>query len=92
MKRKAILLVLVAALLMFQSASAMSSAHYRLDWVVPLTGGAGGSAASAHYMVSLTVGQSANGVTDSTNYKAGLGFWYFADRGGHLFLPLMTIH
>ena len=41
-ERTAILLTLVALLLLADSAPAMSSTNYRLDWFTPLTGGGGG--------------------------------------------------
>ena len=54
----------------------MSSAHFALNWFTPLTGGGGGVAASAHYGVNLTVGQTAIGPASSAGYGAGLGYWY----------------
>ncbi len=67
--------VLLGSLLLSGVALAMSSANYRLDWLVPLTGGGGGPAGSANYAVNLTVGQSAIGAAQSTNYKGCLGYW-----------------
>lgn len=74
MRRIAIPLLLVL-LLLAGRALAMSSENFRLDWFVPLTGGGGGPAASAHYAVNFTVGQSAVGASSSTDYGVGLGYW-----------------
>jgi len=89
MKRTTILLtLLIIFLLSTSSALAMSSANYKLDWFVPLTGGGGGPAASANYAVNFTVGQSAIGASASTNYGVGLGYWYGL-LGRSLYLPLI---
>jgi hypothetical protein len=80
--------VFLALLLLISGVRAMSSDNYRLDWFTPLTGGGGGPAASVHYTVNLTVGQSAVGASSSTNYGAGLGYWY-GIRGYHIYLPLV---
>jgi hypothetical protein len=76
MKRKIILLTLVALLLFAGSALAIFSDNYRLDWLTPLTGGGGGPASSEHYAVNFTVGQTVIGASTSENYGAGLGYWY----------------
>ncbi|MBN1888101.1 MAG: hypothetical protein JW850_08930 [Thermoflexales bacterium] len=76
-KRK--MLVLLAALgclLLASSALAMSSANYRLDWFIPLTGSGGGPGTSASYAANLTVGQVVIGASSSANYGTGLGYWY----------------
>ncbi len=72
--RKIAILSLLVVLLLSTSALAMSSANYRLDWFVPLTG-SGGAASSTHYVVNFTVGQSAIRAAQSTNYKGCLGYW-----------------
>lgn len=90
MRRTALFLALAAVLLLLAGhALAMSSAHYRLDWFTPLTGGGGGRVSSTHYAVNFTIGQSAIGAgLISTNYRGCLGYWCGA-RGEHsLFLPL----
>jgi len=69
-----ILAVLIAVLLFVTNARAMNSANYRLDWLVPLSGG-GGHANSGNYAVDFTVGQTAIGNASSTNYNSSLGFW-----------------
>ncbi len=89
MKRAAILIMLVILLLLAGGALAMSSANYRLDWFIPVTGGGGGPANSAHYAVNFTVGQSAIGASNSTNYGACLGYWCGAGEQYRLYLPLV---
>lgn len=74
--KKVILATCLVLLLLTGSALAMSSANYKLDWFVPLTGGGGGPAKSANYAINFTVGQSAIGLSSSANYRAGLGYWY----------------
>ncbi len=88
MKRAAILAMLVILLLLAGRALAMSSANYRLDWFVPLTGGGGGPAGSANYAINLTVGQSAIGASNSTNYGACLGYWC-ATGQYRIYLPVI---
>ena len=89
MKRIALFLTLAAFLLLAGRARAMSSDHYRLDWFVPLTGGGGGLAGSAHYAVNFTVGQSAIG-TSSNTYRACLGYWCGAVAARYrVYLPLV---
>ena len=76
-----LLMVLLCALWLAQTTLAMSSTNYRLDWFTPLTGGGGGAASSTNYGINLTVGQSAIGGSSSTNYAAGLGYWYGIGSG-----------
>jgi hypothetical protein len=87
MKRKAILLAVVLALLLTSAAQAMHSANYALDWLAPLTSGGGGEASSAHYSINYSVGQSAIGAASSTHYISNLGFWQVFAR--YLRLPLV---
>ncbi len=75
MKRKAILLTLLLALVLTTATQAMSSANYRLDWLIPLTSGGGGKANSTHYSCDYSVGQVVVGESASTNYAAKMGFW-----------------
>lgn len=75
MKRKAILLTLVLSLLLVSTVLAGSSANYALDWVIPLTSGGGGPAASSSYAVHYSVGQTYVGEMASTSYGIHLGFW-----------------
>jgi hypothetical protein len=81
--------VLLAFLLVAGSALAMSSAGYRMDWFVPLTGG-GGPASSAHYAINLTVGQTVLDDSSSAHYAVGLGYWYGTDRASRLYLPIVV--
>jgi hypothetical protein len=74
MKRIALFVTLIALLFLTANAQAMSSPNFKLDWLVPLTGG-GGAAASANYAVKFTVGQTVVGAMSSTNYQLELGFW-----------------
>lgn len=85
----AVVVVLLGGLLLVQIAMAMSSAHYRLDWFTPLTTGGGGTATSAHYAGNITIGQSAYKASASTNYHAGLGYWYGVGDSYRVFLPLI---
>ena len=87
MKRQAILLALVLALLLTSAAQAMSSANYRLDWLIPLSSGGGGEGHSAHYIANYSVGQTAIYESGSTNYTAKMGFWQVFLR--FLRLPLV---
>jgi hypothetical protein len=83
-------IVLLCALVLASNALAgMSSANYRLDWYVLLTGGGGGPTDSTNYAANFTVGQTAIGAADSTNYEAGLGYWYGAAGGYEIYLPLI---
>jgi len=88
MKRRAILLTLVLLLLLAESAGAMSSANYTLDWLVPLTGGSGGQASSTNYAVNFTVGQTVADDSSSTNYAVHMGFWQNFVQIIHLWLPM----
>ena len=89
MKRTAILLALAALLLLTGSVLAMESDNYRLDWFTPLTGGGGGPASSTNYAVNLTVGQSAIGTSDGTDYKGCLGYWCGTAMEHRVYLPLV---
>jgi hypothetical protein len=82
-------IVLLYALVLAGNALAMRSDNYWLDWFTPLTGGGGGPANSDNYAVNFTIGQSAIGAANSTNYKAGLGYWYGAAGGYEIYLPLV---
>ncbi len=75
-RTRSFMLAMLLFLLVAGAALAMSSANYRLDWFVPLSGGGGGPANSAGYQANLTVGQTVIGVSSSASYRAGLGYWY----------------
>ncbi len=79
----------LCVLLLTSRALAMSSINYRLDWFVPLTGGGGGPAQSAHYAVNFTVGQSAIGTASSMSYGGCLGYWCGAAGQYRVYLPLV---
>ena len=90
MKRTKILLaLLIVFLLLTSSALAMSSANYKLDWFVPLTGSGGSEMSSTNYKAYVTVGQTAIGASASANYGACLGYWCGQLPGGRLHLPLI---
>ena len=90
MKRTKILLaLLIIFLLLTSSALAMSSASYKLDWFVPLTGSGGSEMGSANYKAYVTIGQTAIGASASANYGACLGYWCGQLPGGRLHLPLI---
>ncbi len=82
------LALILIALILAQSVLAMSSAHFRLDWFVPLTG-SGGPASSAHFAMNFTVGQTALGASSSTHVQADLGYWYGVDAQRRIYLPLV---
>ena len=81
--------VLSVLLLLAGGALAMRSTHYWLDWHTPLTGGGGGPASSTHYAVNLTVGQTAIGVSSSSNYQVCLGYWCGTAGPWRIYLPLV---
>lgn len=77
---------LLVALLLVNIAGAQSSARYSLSWYV-LAGG-GGRAASTHYAMNGTVGQSAVGLSGDTHYGISSGYWQnWPDYA--VFLPLI---
>ena len=89
-KRIALILVLAGGLLLTTSVLAMSSTNYAVDWMVPLSGGGGGYASSASYVVHLTIGQTATGRASNDSFQAGLGFWYgMRDYIMEVMLPLL---
>ncbi len=74
MKLKIILLCVLLLLLVAESAYAMSSPAYRIDWTNLLTGG-GGPASSGGYRVNFTVGQTVSDESASPQYKVQMGYW-----------------
>ncbi|HIC89111.1 MAG TPA: hypothetical protein EYP04_06885 [Anaerolineae bacterium] len=72
----ALVIGLLCALMLVGGVLAMSSANYRLDWYVLLTGGGGAATSSTHYAANYSVGQVAIRSSSSTHYVAGLGYWY----------------
>jgi hypothetical protein len=92
MKIKCLLTIAVLGILVLLGAAgawAMSSQNYRVDWLVPLSGGGGGRSGSASYALNFTIGQSATGFSTSTGYKVGLGYWYGAENPYLLYLPIL---
>jgi hypothetical protein len=90
MKRTTVFLAVAAFFLLAGSVLAlpMASDNYRLDWYVVLTGGGGGPTDSTNYAANFTIGQTACGLSSSTNYEVGLGYWY--GLGGYkVYLPLV---
>jgi hypothetical protein len=84
----AIAVALLLTFLIINHALAMSSANYRIEWLMAGTGGGGGAVSSTNYAARITVGQNTIGAMTSTNYRSTLGYWYgvVLDR---TFLPLI---
>ncbi len=76
MKRKVFLLSLLLLLLLVQGVQAMESVNFGLNWFTPLDSSGGSPARSAHFAANYTIGQSAIGQSASSQYHAGLGYWY----------------
>jgi hypothetical protein len=89
MKRITLPLVLLICLVIAGSALAGSSENYRLDWFTPMTSSGGGTASSANYTVSFTVGQSVIGTASSGDYEVCTGFWCGLARAIKVYLPLI---
>lgn len=87
MKRKGIIITMLLVLLLVPVVSAMSSTHYALDWINPLSSGGGGHAVSQEYAVDITIGQSVIGNSSSASHTANLGFWQRLEQLVHLWLP-----
>jgi hypothetical protein len=90
MKRKTILFTLLLLLLLVHGAQAMSSANFALNWYTPLTSSGGGPASSANYAANFTIGQTVIGASSSTNFSAGLGYWYGLFQQFRVRLPLVS--
>jgi hypothetical protein len=85
-----IALALLCTLIVSGGVLALPSADHRLDWFTPLTTGSGGPAASDHYAINLTVGQTSIGTLSSQNYRLCLGYWCGAGPPYDIHLPLIT--
>lgn len=84
-----LVILLILCLLFVNGVLAGSSTNYRVDWIQPMTGSAGRSA-SANYVASITVGQTAVGNASSTHYWQGLGYWYgYCQTVWRLLLPML---
>jgi hypothetical protein len=88
MKRVLYVPILLVLLMAAGVATAMTSASYTIPWYASMTG-SGGSMSSANYSLDFTVGQTVIGNSGSTNYTAGLGYWYGASPGSRIYLPLV---
>lgn len=88
MKRRTVIVMVIVMLLLTSGVQAQGSLNYRLDWLVPLSGG-GGESISPHYTVNLTIGQVAIGSSSSPGYQACLGFWCGIDDH-YLYLPRLV--
>lgn len=86
---KVLAAVLLCLVVMGVGVLAMASTNYRLDWLVPLTGGGGGKVSSTHYVANVTVGQTAIGAVSSTNYRGSLGYWGGIGGSYYVNLPLV---
>lgn len=75
MKRLVVLLTLIALLVLASSALAMRSDNFWLDWFTPLDTGGGGGANSPSFTINYSIGQTAIGSAQSTNYGLCLGYW-----------------
>lgn len=91
MNKRALCIVsaaLLGVLLVGGVAWAMSSAHYALQWFVPMVG-TGAMASSSHYAARLTIGQAVSGgPATSAHFQGCWGFWC-GDRPYALYLPLV---
>ncbi len=80
---------IVVLLLLTTTALAMSSDNYGLEWHTALMG-SGGPAQSTNFAVNLTIGQSAIASASSTNYQAGMGYWYGLLPNYPMYLPIIS--
>jgi len=88
--RKAFLIaILVGALLLTVTSTALADASRHITWYVMSSGG--GQMESPNYALDTTVGQPAVGLSFSPNYTLGSGFWYVVSvpRAARLFLPVL---
>lgn len=72
---KALLLTMLATILLLVAVTtAGADANTRITWYV--VSGGGGDMSSPNYSLDATVGQAAPGLSYSTNFRLGSGFWY----------------
>jgi len=81
--------ILLLLLSLTLPASAMQSASYKVDWLVPITG-SGGNAASSFYSADFTLGQSVIGSESGVNTADCLGYWCGSGGEYYIMLPLIT--
>ena len=72
----AVILALLLTLLIVHSALAMSSANYKIEWILAGNGGGGSATTSTHYVARFTVGQNAIGAATTPTYRGTLGYWH----------------
>jgi len=86
-----LLTVLLCLFLLGGVILAQASPQYGLSWSV--IAGGGGSSHSPNYAVSGTIGQGVAGLTTSSHYLLGAGYWYGftspAQPQQPLYLPVM---
>ena len=83
-----VLIVVVICLMLAAHAQAAASPGYQVNWLTVASGG-GGSAASAHYAVDVSVGQTAIGEGLSTHYRGAWGFLAGLDALWRIVVPLV---
>ncbi|PWH16737.1 MAG: hypothetical protein DDG58_09150 [Ardenticatenia bacterium] len=74
MRSALFVLVLIATLALAAGAQAMSSTHYKIEWLMAFVG-SGGQASSTHYRAQFTVGQMAVGCGTGSTIRGCWGFW-----------------
>jgi len=74
MRTVLLIMVLLAALVLAGGAQAMSSTHYKIEWLMASVG-SGGAANSTHYRAQFTVGQMAVGCATGSTIRGCWGFW-----------------
>lgn len=92
MKKKSYLILLAIVLLtplLAQSVNAMSSDNYAIEWYTPLNSNGGGISQSTNYAINFTIGQTTIGGSSSTNYTAGLGYWFGILLDWLIYLPIL---
>lgn len=82
MRTMLLLIVLLATLALAAGAQAMSSANYKIEWLMAFLG-SGGEASSTNYRAQFTVGQMAVGCSEGSNLRVCWGFW----PGGEMPMP-----
>lgn len=93
MKRKTLLILLIALLLAVPVAApasaAISADTYDLSWYV--LGGGGGAVSSGIYTLDGTIGQPVTGVVTASGYENCSGFWCGAiNTLQNVFMPFLT--
>jgi hypothetical protein len=82
-----VLAALLAVLLLVETAQAMSSTNYGLNWFTPF-GSSAGASQSVHYQGRFTLGQSVVGAAASAHFQVRLGYWSADPLRARIFLPL----